>query len=152
MTAANPSAKSTPPVAGYSARPLIDKLGIKPAHRGAILDAPAGYLALLGDLPAGIIQRGELGSHLDFVQYFVMQRDALEQRFAGLKAALAPTGMLWISWPKRAAKLPTDLDENVVRAIGLAHGLVDVKVIAVDPVWSGLKFVYRLADRPQPAP
>ena len=60
--------------------------------------------------------------------------------------------MLWISWPKQASKVTTDLDENVVRAIGLAHGLVDVKVIAVNPVWSGLKFVYRRADRPQPAP
>jgi len=85
---------------------------------------------------------------LDFIQYFTSQRAGLNADFALLKEALRPTGMLWISWPKRAAKMPTDLDENIIRAVGLDHGLVDVKVAAVDLTWSGLKFVYRLSDRP----
>ena len=84
---------------------------------------------------------------LDFIQFFTSQKQELARRFAALKRALAPAGMLWISWPKRASGVATDLTEDVVRAIGLAHGLVDVKVAAVDDVWSGLKFVRRLRDR-----
>lgn len=116
--------------------------------RLALLHAPADYLALLEPLPDGVIWVDEL-SHgtLDFIQYFTTARAALDTDFAMLKAALRPAAMLWISWPKRAAKMPTDLDENMVRAIGLAHGLVDVKVAAIDLTWSGLKFVYRLTDR-----
>src|SRR5206468_13099749 len=80
---------------------------------------------------------------LDFVQVFTKEKQELERRFAELARALAPAGMLWISWPKKASGVATDLTEDVIRAIGLAHGLVDVKVAAVDEVWSGLKFVRR---------
>jgi hypothetical protein len=79
----------------------------------------------------------------------VKEKSALEGSFPKLKQALAPDGALWISWPKGASKVPTDVNENVARGIGLRHGLVDVKVCAVDDVWSGLKFVYRLKDRPK---
>jgi len=83
----------------------------------------------------------------DFIHFFATRRRQLEQKFAALKKALAKDGMLWISWPKGSSGVATDLNENVVREIGLARGLVDVKVCAIDSVWSGLKFVYRLRDR-----
>jgi len=84
---------------------------------------------------------------LDFIQFFTNERRALEREFAKLARALTPAGMLWISWPKQSSGVATDLTEDVIRAIGLAHGLVDVKVAAVDDVWSGLKFVRRMKDR-----
>jgi hypothetical protein len=90
---------------------------------------------------------GTLAGPLDFIQFFTTARVDLEAQFTILKQSLTPTGMLWVSWPKKASKLKTDLDENIIREIGLAHGLVDVKVCAVDEQWSGLKFIYRLKDR-----
>jgi len=140
------------PSAGYSQRPLIAKLGIKAGQRIAILNAPPDYAATLGPLPAQVNCADELSEHLAFIQFFTTSRQELDSAFPRLKAALAPNGMLWISWPKRTAKnaagkIASDVDENAVRVIGLAHGLVDVKVAAVDAVWSGLKFVYRVQDR-----
>ena len=129
--------------AGYSQRPLVDKLGIKPDAKIAILNAPRGYARTLGKLP----RRASAGAPLDFVQFFTRERRELERRFAALARGLTPAGMLWISWPKQASGVATDLTEDVIRAIGLAHGLVDVKVAAVDEVWSGLKFVRRMRDR-----
>jgi len=134
--------------ASYSGRPLAAKLGIKAGMTLALCHAPEDYQALLAPLPEPPTWQTELTEGtLDFIQYFTTSRDALETEFPMLKAALRPAGMLWVSWPKRAAKIPTDLDGNLVRAIGLDRGLVDVKVAAVDQVWSGLKFVYRLVDR-----
>jgi hypothetical protein len=142
--------------AGYSQRPLAAKLGIKAGMSIALLHAPEGYRQILEPLPAPLDWRSELPreakAELDFIQYFTRERALLNADFAMLKAALRPSGMLWVSWPKRqkiaTVKLPTDLDENVVRQSGLDHGLVDVKVAAIDQLWSGLKFVYRLSDRP----
>ncbi len=140
--------------AGYSKRPLTAKLGVKAGMRVVLLHAPADYQELLAPLPEAVVLVSGTSVHalgeggLDFIQYFTTERGALSADFAMLKAALSPAGMLWISWPKRASKVATDLDENIVRAIGLDHGLVDVKVAAIDLVWSGLKFVYRLSDRP----
>jgi hypothetical protein len=134
-------------VAGYSKRSLVDKLGIKGGARIAIFQAPTGYAHTLGKLPSGVTRRTSAVGPLDFVQFFSKEKRELERRFAGLARALAPAGMLWISWPKKASGVATDLTEDVIRAIGLAHGLVDVKVAAVDEVWSGLKFVRRLEDR-----
>jgi len=136
-----------PASAGYSKRPLADKLGIKAGMRIAILNAPDGYAETLGALPDGVQVLDGLEKNLDFVHDFVRARAALEAKFPKLKESLAPAGMLWISWLKKSAKISTDLDENIVREVGLAHGLVDVKVAAVDSLWSGLKFVYRLKDR-----
>ncbi len=128
--------------AGYSKRPLADKLGLKAGMRVAVINAPEGYPALdaveVVDLPA---------EKLDFIHFFTKSRAELDAQFPKLKAALAVAGTLWISWPKKAAKIETDLDENIIRETGLAMGLVDVKVAAIDAVWSGLKFVYRLKDR-----
>ena len=133
--------------AGYSKKSLVNKLGIKEGAKVAILNAPENYRATLGPLPKGVVPTGKLPARADFVQYFTRERDDLEGIFLSLKCALSQTGMLWISWPKGASKIPTDLNENVVREIGLAHGLVDIKVCAVDETWSGLKFVYRVKDR-----
>ncbi len=133
-------------MAGYSGKPLVQKLGIKAGSTIAILGAPRGYARTLGKLPQ-VRRRASAAGPLDFVQFFTAEKRELERRFAVLARALAPAGMLWISWPKQASGVATDLTEDVIRAIGLAHGLVDVKVAAVDEVWSGLKFVRRVKDR-----
>jgi hypothetical protein len=136
------------PTHGYSGTPLIKKLGIKPGMQAAILNPPENYFAeTLGPLPDGVTLHRLLQPDLDFIHFFSLRSRQLAVEFPELKAALAQDGMLWISWPKKAAKVPSDLDENLVRQIGLDNGLVDVKVAAVDAVWSGLKFVFRLADR-----
>jgi len=134
-------------VAGYSGKPLVQKLGIKTEMRIAIVNAPRGYGRVLGKLPSRVTRKASAVGPLDFVQFFTTERRELERRFAALARSLAPAGMLWISWPKKASGVTTDLTEDVIRAIGLAHGLVDVKVAAVDEVWSGLKFVRRVKDR-----
>jgi hypothetical protein len=134
-------------MAGYSKRSLIEKLGIKPGATLIILNAPESYEKRLGELPADVQVASSLDTPLAFVQFFTRGREALENQFPALKQALAQDGQLWISWPKGSSKVETDLNENMVREIGLQNGLVDVKVIAVDEVWSGLKFVYRVKDR-----
>jgi hypothetical protein len=136
-------------MAGYSGTPLPQKLGIKAGHRVVLLEAPTGFAATLGRLPesAGVVVAGGPGSG-DVVLLFAAWHDGLAARLSAAKALLPPDGALWLCWPKKAAKRPGDLDENRIRDIGLAAGLVDVKVCAVDEIWSGLKFVYRLADRP----
>lgn len=138
-------------MAGYSGKPLAAKLGIRPGMRVILLGAPEQYAALLAPLPDGvsIVHNLDDVAGAPFLHYFTTQQAQLRADFAALKVALAPDGMLWISWPKRASKVATDLDENVIRATGLAHGLVDVKVAAVDATWSALKFVYRKTDRPR---
>ena len=134
-------------MAGYSGKPLVTKLGIKPGATIAILNAPRGYDRILGKMPRDVKRKIAAVGALDFVQFFTAEKRELERRFPVLERALAPAGMLWISWPKKASGVTTDLTEDRIRAIGLAHGLVDVKVAAVDDVWSGLKFVRRLKDR-----
>ena len=134
-------------MAGYSGKPLVQKLGIKDGWAIAILNAPTGYDRILGKLPRQVMRQATALGPLDFIQFFTKEKQELERRFAELARALAPAGMLWISWPKKASGVATDLTEDVIRAIGLAHGLVDVKVAAVDEVWSGLKFVRRVKDR-----
>ncbi len=134
-------------MAGYSGKPLVAKLGIKPGATIAILNAPRGYDRILGKMPRDVKRKIAAVGALDFVQFFTAEKRELERRFPVLERALAPAGMLWISWPKQASGVATDLTEDRIRAIGLAHGLVDVKVAAVDEVWSGLKFVRRVKDR-----
>ena len=132
---------------GYSGTPLVKKLGLKEGARGSVLDAPCDYSDLLGGLPKGVELTDTPVPGSDFIHFFVCQKRALTQRLPQLKRCLARDGALWLSWPKRTSKIPGDLSGNVVRACGLAIGLVDVKVCAVDENWSGLKFVYRLKDR-----
>jgi len=136
--------------AGYSKKSLVEKLGIKDGFATAIIGAPKDYSATLGELPSSVKQGTKPGRPLDFIQLFCSERSQLEDDFPALKETLSPSGMLWVSWPKRSSGVATDLTENVVREIGLRYGLVDVKVCAVDDVWSGLKFVYRVKDRQRP--
>ena len=133
--------------AGYSGTPLAKKLGIKPGFTVVALGAPADYSELLEPIPEGAEVATELPASARFVHFFTTERAVLESELPRLKASLEKDGILWVSWPKKAAKVETDLDGNVVRGLGLAAGLVDVKVCAVDATWSGLKFVYRLKDR-----
>ncbi len=133
--------------AGYSKRSLVQKLGIKSGFKLAILNPPQDYENTLGELPGGLILRPSLEAGMDFIQFFSRSRKCLEAELPALKDALAPKGMLWICWPKATAKMETDLKGAIVRELGLASGLVDIKVCAVDEKWSGLKFVYRLKDR-----
>ncbi|MBA3870745.1 MAG: DUF3052 domain-containing protein [Anaerolineae bacterium] len=132
---------------GYSGKPLASKMGIKAGQRILIMNAPEGYNATLGVLPDGVELVDKLDGLFDLIQYFVTERAAYERDFPVLRDHLVTAGMMWVSWPKKAAKMVTDLDENFIREFGLANGLVDVKVIAVDERWSGLKFVRRLKDR-----
>jgi hypothetical protein len=134
-------------VAGYSKRSLSAKLGLTAGQKGCFYQAPPGYLERLGQLPPGFEVVEAPQSSLDFIQFFTASRTELAGEFPALKSALSKQGTLWVCWPKGASKIPKDLNENMVREIGLAHGLVDVKVIAIDVDWSGLKFVYRLKDR-----
>jgi hypothetical protein len=134
-------------MAGYSGTPLIRKIGIKPGHRIHLHDHPASFLRDLGDLPETVSVQERLASDTDVMVCFVETQTQLKKQFARLGSKLASDGMLWIAWPKKASGKLTDLTEDVVRAIGLKAGVVDVKVCAIDEVWSGLKFVVRLKDR-----
>jgi hypothetical protein len=131
---------------GYSGTPLPKKLGIKPAFRVRLENIPVDVRTELRDALAEceVVTRG---NSLDFAMLFSKSRAELRPEFARIMNALAPAGMLWVSWPKKSSGVATDLDENSVRDIGLDAGLVDVKVCAVTDVWSGLKFVRRVKDR-----
>jgi len=135
-------------MAGYSGTPLINKLGIKSGFNVVFVNAPAGFADTL-DLPKDVVVRATARTPLDFVLLFVKSEKELKQKFSLLAAKLKPAGMLWISWPKKSSGVQSDLSENIVRDIGLAKGMVDIKVCAFDDVWSGLKFVFRLKDRPR---
>lgn len=130
-----------------SIRPLINKLGIKSDQNILILQAPENYLSELGKLPGNVTLNKMLSSNLDFIQFFTKDSIELKTHFPKLKKSLSKNGMLWISWPKLKSKIKTDLNENIIRDIGLEAGLVDVKVCAINDIWSGLKFVYRTKDR-----
>jgi hypothetical protein len=136
-------------MAGYSGTPLIKKLGIKSGFEVAFLNAPKNFAKQL-ELPPGVkITSPSNNKDLDLIILFVTSHKTLSSVFALYSERIKPAGMLWVSWPKKTSGVQTDLNENVVRDIGLASGLVDVKVCAIDEVWSGLKFVFRLKDRPQ---
>jgi hypothetical protein len=137
-------------MAGYSGTPLPKKLGIKPAHRVAVIDAPDGFEETLGPLPEGVTLQARLGGEqpLDIVVVFVKRRAELERRVAAIRPRMAPAAGLWVAWPKRASGVPTDVTEDVVRDVALPTGLVDNKVCAIDATWSGLRLVIRLEHRP----
>lgn len=134
-------------MAGYSKRTLIEKLGIKSGSKLIFIDPPEGYDRLLGPLPKDTKLESSLIGKFNFIQYFVTSKLDLEKMFLILKKHVSPEGMLWICWPKGGSKIETNLNENVIRKIGLQNALVDVKVCAIDDDWSGLKFIYRLKDR-----
>jgi hypothetical protein len=132
---------------GYSKRSLTEKLGIPSGTRLVVRGEPRPYLSLVGRLPAGTTVTSRLSTHSPFIHQFACRQLELRAEFPRLAHALADQGMLWVSWPKKASGGETDLNENIVREFGLAQGLVDVKICAVDEVWSGLKFVRRVANR-----
>ena len=132
---------------GYSGTPLAQKLGIREKFRIALVDAPPDVKSELRPALAGCEIAKDGRGPLDFAMLFVKSQAELKTQFARVSRQLAPAGMLWVSWPKKSSGVPSDLDENVVRKIGLDAGLVDVKVCAVSEVWSGLKFVIRVKDR-----
>jgi hypothetical protein len=135
-------------VAGYSGTPLARKLGIGEGARVAIVSAPDGFCDGL-DLPSGVTVRTAARGRIDVLVFFVTRRGELTRRFPTMKRALEFDGGLWIAWPKRNSGVATDLSENPIREIGLANGLVDNKVAAIDDTWSGLRFVFRRSDRPR---
>jgi hypothetical protein len=140
----------SPPRAGYSGTPLPKKLGIRPNHRVALLRAPDGFEQhTLGELPPGVSVRARARGPLDVIVAFVRTGAELERGLETWPKALDPAGGLWIAWPKRSSGVTTDLSDGLVREAGLATGLVDNKVCALDATWSGLRFVVRLADRPR---
>ncbi|HWZ82467.1 MAG TPA: hypothetical protein VNW47_07580 [Terriglobales bacterium] len=134
---------------GYSGTPLPKKLGIKKDLRVALIAVPADVRAELKDALSGCRIASRLAGPLDFVHLFTKSRVELEREMKRVRNVLAPAGMLWISWPKKASGVATDLTEDIIRDTGLALGLVDVKVCAVTEVWSGLKFVIPVKDRPK---
>ena len=137
----------TPPTAGYSGTPLPKKLGIREGSRVVLLGAPPGYARTLGPLPAGVRFRRLVNDAVDLVQLFVKERADLTRRLRALRRSLRPDAALWISWPKRSSGVATTVTEDVVRELALPLGFVDIKVCAVDEVWSGLKLVVRRTER-----
>lgn len=133
--------------AGYSGTPLAKKLGIKPGFDIAVINAPEYYFDLFADLPADLKVTDEISGNHDIIHLFVNDKASYLDALPGLKDQIKQNGMIWISWPKKASKIITDITEDLIRNEALKNGLVDVKVCAVDETWSGLKLVIRLADR-----
>lgn len=134
-------------MAGYSGTPLVKKLGFKDNFRVTLVNPPKSFRNELAPLPGNVKFLSSQAEQLDLIVLFVDSQQKLRREFPIFAAKLNEKGMLWIAWPKKASGVPTDLTDNSVRHIGLDAGLVDVKVCAVNEVWSGLKFVYRLRDR-----
>ena len=135
-------------MAGYSGTPLPKKLGIKDGFRVWFVNAPQDFDEILS-LPADTRVIFARTKPLDLILFFTVSAAELRRKFVATSQKLTANGMLWVCWPKKASGVETDVNENLVREIGLRSGLVDVKICAVSEVWSGLKFVYRLKDRPQ---
>ncbi|HEV8297507.1 MAG TPA: DUF3052 domain-containing protein [Acidimicrobiales bacterium] len=134
-------------MAGYSGTPLAKKLGIKDTHAVGLINEPDGFRASLEPLPPDVKLATGVRSRRDVVVAFFVARSELEQKLAAMTKAIFPDGSIWVAWPKKAAKVPTDITEDVVRAVALPTGLVDNKVCAIDDTWSGLRLVVRLKNR-----
>ncbi len=134
-------------MAGYSSRPLAEKLGIKPGMTVVTLNAPPNYRTLLDQNGNEVTLSVRVGESRDFIHLFTRRRGELQKQLKRLRSKLADTGMLWVSWPKKSAGVPTDVSEDTIRAVALPLGLVDVKVCAVDEIWSGLKLMIRRENR-----
>ncbi len=130
-------------MAGYSGTPLATKLGIKEGCKLLLVGAPKGYERQLEPLPASVRLVSRLSSTTDIVHVFSSRRTKLKQSLIRFRDALKPAGVVWVSWPKKASKVPTNITEDTVREVALPLGFVDIKVCAIDEVWSGLKLVIR---------
>ena len=135
------------PTAGYSGTPLAKKLGIKEGFKIRLVNPPEYYFDLLTDLPENISITKDTKTKKNFIHFFVKQLKDLQRDILSLKNEIEPNGIIWISWPKKASKVETDVTENSVRDIALSNGLVDIKVCAVDEIWSGLKLVIPVKNR-----
>jgi hypothetical protein len=134
-------------MAGYSGTPLDQKLGIKPGATVALINQPSNYRKLLGPAAKTVHFSDVANNGASFVHLFVTRRSELEKKLPQLRKKLADTGTLWVSWPKKSADVPTDVTEDVIRAVALPLEFVDVKVCAVDEIWSGLKLMIRREHR-----
>jgi hypothetical protein len=134
---------------GYSGTPLPRKLGMREGSRVAVVSPPEGFESTLGALPDGAQLRRHARGRLDVIVFFVTRRAELRRRFPVFARALEYDGGLWVAWPKKTSGVATDLGFDAVQSVGLDAGLVDNKVAAIDGTWSGLRFVYRVADRPK---
>ncbi len=134
-------------MAGYSGTPLPQNLGIKPGLNIVTLNAPTNYRRLLGTIPEGVTFSNRLKPNPNFVHVFIKKRGELEKRLSILREKIVDTGTVWVSWPKKSSGVPTDVTEDVVRAVALPLGFVDVKVCAIDETWSGLKLMVRRENR-----
>ena len=134
-------------MAGYSGKPLTQKLGIQPGFCIFVDGAPSAYGGIVGQLPVDVKIAARLKAPLDVVHLFATEAAGLAAKLRGYRAAIDPDGMIWVSWPKKASGVATDLTDVVVRDIALPLGLVDIKVCAIDEIWSGLKFVIPKAQR-----
>jgi len=138
-------------MAGYSGTPLAQKLGIKPAMTVTVINEPANYRPLLGQGADGVEFSDETGSDSRFVHLFTTRRSELKKQLSRLRKKIPDTRTVWISWPKKSARVPTNVTEDIIRAVALPLGFVDVKVCAIDETWSGLKLMVRRANRKLPA-
>lgn len=132
---------------GYSSTPLAKKLGIKEGFKIRLVDQPDYYFDLFTDLPATLSIMKDKKSKKNLIHYFTKSAAGLRKDIIALRNEIEPNGMIWISWPKKASKIATDITEDTIRELALTHGLVDIKVCAVDEVWSGLKLVIPVKDR-----
>ncbi|HTK18637.1 MAG TPA: hypothetical protein VL442_03970 [Mucilaginibacter sp.] len=133
--------------AGYSGTPLAKKLGIKGDFHIDLINAPEYYLCLFTDLPANLYFENNKDAKLDLIHFFTKRQEEYKSLLPQLKDRIKPNGSIWISWPKKASKVTTDITEDIVRNYALQIGLVDIKVCAVDEIWSGLKLVIPVKDR-----
>ena len=136
-------------MAGYSGTPLVKKLGIKPGANIVFVNAPPDYASEL-DLPSDVTVNSRSGKPLDFAQLFVKSEKELKTKFSVYANRLNASGMLWVSWPKKTSRVPTDITEDVIREVALPMGYVDIKVCAISEIWSGLKLVIRKSERTKP--
>lgn len=134
-------------LSGYSGTPLVKKLGIKQGYKISIINTPEYYFNLLTDLPDQVEIVNDPGSKKDFIHFFVKKEAELLKNILILKNQIKPNGMIWISWPKKSSKVITNIKEDLIRKIALDNGLVDIKVCAVDLIWSGLKLVIPVKER-----
>lgn len=135
-------------MSGYSGTPLPKKIGIAVNHRVVFINEPENFRGLLGNLPDGVEVLDRVKAPVNLIVFFATSEKDLLSRFEKLASMLDPAGMLWIAWPKKSSGVKSDLNDGRVRLIGLEAGLVDNKVCAIDDIWSGLRFVIRLKDRP----
>ena len=132
---------------GYSGTPLAKKLGIKSGFHICLINIPEYYFELFTDLPPDFYVEAKNDIKLDLIHFFTKSNDEYIDLLPGLKDSIKPNGIIWISWPKKASKVPTDITEDIIRNFALQIGLVDIKVCAVDDIWSGLKLVIPVKDR-----